>query len=133
MFAEIGVEDRETLDRMEEASERYFRQALEDGTYRGWLAETEAGRVVSGGGVAIVHWPGSPDFPATRRGWILNVYTDPDHRHRGIARQVMETILQWCRENRFSYVSLHASQFGRELYEKMGFAPTNEMRIHLRP
>jgi len=28
-------------------------------------------------------------------------------------------------------ISLHASPFGRPLYESLGFEPTNEMRLHL--
>ena len=77
-------------------------------------------------------WPGSPDFPAAHRGWILNVYTEPGFRHRGIARRIMDTIVAWCRSEGFAHVSLHASQYGRRLYENMGFQPTNEMRLYLR-
>ena len=132
MFAEMGGADETMLDRMQEASEQYLRDALVSGMYRAWLAETGDGRVVSGGGIAIVPWPGSPGFPATRRGWILSVYTEPGYRRRGIARRIMETIVEWCRAEGFAYVSLHASQDGRLLYEKMGFEATNEMRLHLR-
>ncbi|SPF51833.1 GCN5-related N-acetyltransferase [Candidatus Sulfopaludibacter sp. SbA4] len=132
MFAEMGGADESVLDRMQEASELYLREALVSGIYRAWLAETEAGRVVSGGGIAIVPWPGSPDFPGTRRGWILSVYTEPEFRRRGIARRIMETIVDWCRSEGFAHVSLHASHDGRLLYEKMGFRPTNEMRLYLK-
>jgi GNAT superfamily N-acetyltransferase len=131
MFDEMGNREAAVLDRMQEASERYFRQSLLDGTYRGWVAETGSGKVVGGGGVAIVHWPGSPDFPEPRRGWILNIYTEPEFRQRGVAKRVLETILDWCRAEGFAHVSLHASKFGRGLYEKFGFAPTNEMRLYL--
>ena len=132
MFAEMGGADESVLDRMQDASEQYLRDALSTGIYRAWLAETNSGRVVSGGGIAIVPWPGSPDFPATRRGWILSVYTEPEFRHRGIARRIMETIVAWCRSEGFGYVSLHASQYGRRLYEQMGFQATNEMRLYLK-
>ena len=132
MFAEMGGAGDETLDRMHQASEQYFRDALVSGIYRAWLAETASGRVVSGGGIAIVPWPGSPDFPGTRRGWILGVYTEPDFRRHGIARRIMETIVEWCRCEGFAHVSLHASDDGRMLYEKMGFQPTNEMRLYLK-
>jgi len=131
MFREMGGADETMLDEMQEASEQYLREALETGIYRAWLAETADGRVVSGGGIAIVPWPGSPGFPSTRRGWILSVYTEPEFRRRGIARRLMETIVEWCRGEGFAYVSLHASQDGRLLYEKMGFVPTNEMRLYL--
>jgi GNAT superfamily N-acetyltransferase len=131
MFAEMGCQDVALLDLMLRSSEQYLRAAIPAGTYRNWLAETAARQVVSGGGIAIVPWPGSPDDPAPRRGWILNIYTEPEFRGRGIARRVMETIVEWARAEGFRAVSLHASKFGRPLYEGMGFKPTNEMRLYL--
>lgn len=132
MFSEMGNKDEVLLNRMQEASEKYLRDAMPSGIYRAWMAETEGGMVVSGGGIAIVPWPGSPDFPMPRRGWILGIYTDPEFRRLGIARQIMDTIIEWCRSEGFGYVSLHASKFGRPLYEGMGFHPTNEMRLYLK-
>ena len=131
MFSEMGCHDEQLLDRMQKASEQYLREAMPSGAYRAWMAEADGGRVVSGGGIAIVPWPGSPDFPGTRRGWILGIYTEPEFRRRGIARQIVETIVEWRRGEGFGYVSLHASKDGRLLYETMGFQPTNEMRLYL--
>jgi GNAT superfamily N-acetyltransferase len=131
MFAEMGWTDEKVLDSMQQATDEYLRTALASGDYRAWLAQTGAGRVVSGAGIAIVPWPGSPEFPAPRRGWILSVYTEPEFRHQGIARRLMDTIVAWCRIEGFVHVSLHASKFGRALYEQMGFQPTNEMRLYL--
>jgi GNAT superfamily N-acetyltransferase len=132
MFSEIGCEDQTLLDRMQTATEQYLREAMPSGIYRAWMAETGEGRIVSGGGIAIVPWPGSPDFPATRRGWILGIYTEPEFRRQGIARQIMETMVAWCRSEGFGYVSLHASKEGRLLYEGLGFHSTNEMRLYLK-
>jgi GNAT superfamily N-acetyltransferase len=130
MFAEIGAEESR-LDSMQDASAAYFREAIPQGNYLAWMAETADGRIVASGGIALVPWPGSPDFPATRRGWILGIFTEPAFRRRGIALRVMETIVEWCRGAGFDYVSLHASNDGRAVYEKMGFRPTNEMRLYL--
>jgi GNAT superfamily N-acetyltransferase len=132
MFAEMGCQDEGLLDRMQDATEQYLREAMPHGMYRAWMAETDGGRVVSGGGIAIVPWPGSPDFPGTRRGWILGIYTETEFRRLGIARRIIETIVEWCRTEGFGYVSLHASKDGRLLYETMGFHPTNEMRHYLK-
>ena len=131
MFAEMGCTDERRLDQMQHGAEQYLWDALPNGTYRAWMAETDDGQVVSGGGIAIVPWPGSPDFPASRRGWILGIYTEPAFRRMGLARRIMETILEWCRAEGFAHVSLHASDNGRRLYESMGFRATNEMRIYL--
>ena len=62
---------------------------------------------------------------------MLNVYTNPEHRGRGLARMLMEHILGWARAQGFATVELHASDEGRPLYEKLGFGQTNEMRLVL--
>jgi len=117
MFQDMGHRDGKRLAEMRGSSEAYLRRALADGTYRGWRAVTGEGRVAAGGGIAIVPWPGSPDDPAAWRGWIQNVYTEPEFRYRGLARRIMEAIVDWCRGEGFYAVSLHASIFGRPLYD----------------
>jgi predicted GNAT family acetyltransferase len=63
---------------------------------------------------------------------IVNVYTEPDHRRRGLARRLMVTMLDWLRQEGYGTVSLHASDYGRALYESLGFRATNEMRLQLK-
>jgi GNAT superfamily N-acetyltransferase len=60
---------------------------------------------------------------------ILNVYTEPEFRRRGIARQIVVTILDWAQQRGLRTINLHASNEGRSLYEKLGFEATNEMRL----
>jgi GNAT superfamily N-acetyltransferase len=69
--------------------------------------------------------------PGARRGNILNVYTAPPHRRRGLARRLMETALDWCQKNGIRAVILHSSDDGRALYERLGFQASNEMRMIL--
>jgi GNAT superfamily N-acetyltransferase len=54
---------------------------------------------------------------------VYNVYTEPAHRGRGLARRIMETIHSWCRAQGLKTVALNASEFGRPLYESMGYQP----------
>ncbi len=109
----------------------YVRRALAEDLYLGWLACTSDGRVVAGGGLIVHEWPAGPGNLNTRRAYILNVYTEPEYRQRGLARRIVTSILDWCRAEGFQTVSLHASQAGHPLYEDLGFVPTNEMRLKL--
>jgi len=131
MFSDMGFLDEVGLAAMEATSAAFIKAGLEDGSYRGWLAETEAG-VVAGGGLVIVGYPSAPHDPSPRRAWILNMYTEPQYRGRGFGRAIVEAMVAWCREEGFGCVSLHASDAGRHLYEAMGFKPTNEMRLLLK-
>jgi GNAT superfamily N-acetyltransferase len=131
MFRDMGSGTDAELDAMVVTTEAFLRQAMPAGTYRGWLAETKDGRIAAGVGIAIIPWPGAPRDPAPRRGWVQNVYTEPEFRRRGLARRLMEVLVEWCRAEGFHTVSLHASREGRGLYESMGFKVTNEMRLEL--
>jgi GNAT superfamily N-acetyltransferase len=131
MFEDMGKLNDGGRAEVERASREYFQQALAAGTYKAWLAEQDDGRILAGGGLVIAAWPGYPGESHPRRAWILNVYTEPGVRRQGLARRVMQVIINWCRENGFYAVSLHASDAGRPLYESMGFQNTNEMRLTL--
>ncbi len=131
MFADMGRGTPAELDAMDATFIPYARRALSSGLYLGWLACIESGQVVAGGGLMVYEWPTRPGDPNTRHAYILNVYTEPDYRKQGLARRIMTSILEWCRAQSFMIVSLHASKYGRPLYEDMGFEPTNEMRLKL--
>ena len=129
MFRDMVEGTSDELDRMVEVASPWLARALADGSYHHWLALDPATRVVGGGGVLLGPWPANPKDPCTQRALILNVYTEPEFRRRGVARQIMQTILSWVKQQGFRAVNLHASKEGRELYEKLGFKPTNEMRL----
>ena len=132
MFEEIGFRDAAVLDRVEAVSREYFTEALRAGTYLGWMAEDSGGEVVGGGGIVVADWPGYPGENHSKRVWVLNMYTEPRARRHGVARRLMEAMVEWCRREGYGLVSLHASEWGRPLYETMGFRPTNEMSLKLR-
>jgi GNAT superfamily N-acetyltransferase len=129
MFRDMGEGTVEELDRMVVVAKPWLERALADGSYRHWLALDGSGRVAGGGGVLLGPWPANPKDACTERAVILNVYTEPEFRKRGIARQIMVTILAWIKQRGLRAVNLHASKEGRRLYEKMGFEATNEMRL----
>ena len=131
MWWDMGRRDETALEWMDAAAREYFSAAVPDGSYRGFLAVNESGKVVGGGGIVISAWPGSFHQKAPRRAMILNMYVERECRRCGIARALMETIIAWCREQQFARVGLHASDEGRPLYEKLGFEPTNEMNLDL--
>ncbi len=132
MYEDMGERDTAALEAMQASTSAFLEKALSAGLFRGWLAETRAGRVVAGGGMMIVPWLSRPVDPEPRRAWILNVYTYPEYRRLGIARRLMQTVIDWCRQAGFQSVSLHSSDEGRPLYESLGFRPTEEMKLVLR-
>src|ERR1700730_1440033 len=131
MYEDMGYNDPQALSAMVSTCKPYLAAALANGTLRGWLA-CAGEPVLAGGGVLISPWPSHPYDGQCRRATILNMYTDPPFRRQGIARRLMQTMIDWCRKEGFVHVTLHASDKGRPLYESLGFEPSNEMRLDLR-
>ena len=131
MFEAMGIIDPAQLDASDAACEVYFREAIANGQYCGWLAVTPAGEVVASGGAVVDEHPPGPTNASGRIAYIMNVYTQPAYRRRGLARRIMLEILAWVRATGLSRVALHASEDGRSLYTGLGFQPSNEMRADL--
>jgi len=131
IYQDMGHGDSEALSRMISTSREFLAQAVPAGSFRGWLASTER-RVVAGGAVLLSPWPSHTYDGECRRATILNVYTYPEFRRQGIARQLMRVMIDWCHNQGLAMVYLHASEDGRALYESLGFERTTEMRLKLR-
>ena len=131
MFADMGYEDQATLDSMAARFRSWVLEHMEAADYHAWLVYAPDGSVAAGAGLWLMDWPPHMIGKSMRRGNILNVYTDARFRRRGLARLLMEEIVAWCKNNGVDTIILHASPAGRSLYESMGFAATNEMRIRL--
>ena len=128
MFRDMGVLDEREVPALEAATRAYLAAALPCTAYLGWMVEAD-GEVVAGGGVIMRQLLPRPGYPeGGEEAYVLNVYTEPEHRRRGVARALMQAILDWCRQRCVSRVSLHASDEGRPLYESLAFLETNEMR-----
>lgn len=131
MYEDMHYTDATALTGMMKLSEQYLAKAMPDGSFHAWLA-LDGNRPVAGGAAIITPWLAHPYDQECQRATILNVYTEPEYRRRGIARQLMQTMIAWCRSQRLARVTLHASEDGRHLYESLGFEPSNEMRLKLR-
>ena len=124
MFTDMGTEYTEAATNFAPWVERHLRA----GTYVGWFAEADA-VPVAGAGLLMLDWPPHFTDPQPIRSYLLNVYTHPQHRGRKLARTMTELAIAETRRRGVAMMTLHASEFGRPLYEKLGFTPTNEMRL----
>jgi len=131
MFEAMGEQEQTALDAGDEAAAAFMHRAIPKGTFRAWVAVTPEGEVVSTGGVMIDQHVPTPRGPSGKIGYVLSVATLPAYRRRGLARRIVETILEWLTAQGIRKIALHASEPGRPLYESFGFEPTNEMRLYL--
>lgn len=131
MFQDMGYHDDVALNSMSAKFRVWLLEHMNARDYHAWLVSAPDGSIAAGAALWLMDWPPHMVGQGPRRGNILNVYTAAHFRRRGLARELMQTVLAWCGENRLDTIILHASPSGRPLYESMGFQPTNEMRIRL--
>jgi len=131
MFHDMGYRDDAAMDAMALKFRPWLLKQMDAGEYLAWLAIAPDLSIAAGTGLWLMDWPPHMIGAGARRGNILNVYTVEKFRRRGLARQLMEVAMDWCRENRIDTVILHAAPDARRLYESLGFTATNEMRMTL--
>jgi GNAT superfamily N-acetyltransferase len=110
-------------------------QWIDRGRYIGWLASPvdKPEVIVGGAGVQLQPILPRPVEVSTigegRQGTIVNVFTEPQWRRRGIAGLLVKEIIVWSRSEQIDRLILHASDEGRSIYERLGFNASNEMRF----
>ena len=139
MFQDMGLIPDHLFESFRTRSLQYLRGTLASGEYAGWLAfeRSDPPKILAGAGVLLRQVPpfplSQPDGETMisdgRQGLIVNVFTEPEWRRRGLARLLMEEILTWSRAQRLESLTLHASDDGRALYQRLGFIATDEMRF----
>ena len=131
IFLEAG-RPAQLVARLADTTRAWHAQRLADGRYRGWLTEVE-GEAVAGVGLIFLDWaPGASHPDADRRGLVLNLYVDPGHRGRGLAKSLLRQVEVEAMAEGVTYLVLHATDQGRPLYEAMDWRPTTEMSKTLR-
>jgi GNAT superfamily N-acetyltransferase len=123
--AEADAADPALLD----ALRQYFAAALPAGEFVALLAEAGGEIVATGGLVFHRHAPSHHNLSGCE-GYVLNMYTLPAWRGRGIATAILRKLLVVASERGCPRVSLHARPQARPIYARAGFVPVEtEMRL----
>ena len=131
MFMETRPVSAEVEASLHDVLPDQLRNMLESGQYAGWLLQDADGAIVGGAGVVLRRLLPRVETQVPCEALVVNVYVAPEHRGHGLARRLMETLLEWVREQGIERIALHASSMGRPLYESLGFLPTSEMVLNL--
>jgi GNAT superfamily N-acetyltransferase len=98
----------------------YFREKLPTGEFVAFLAET--GSVIAGtSGMVVYRAPPTQGNATGVEGYIMNMYTVPAYRGRGIATLLLDHLVEHVRGLGGHRVWLRASEVGRPVYERFGF------------
>lgn len=127
MFADMRDAPEAVLNEMARNFEPWVRRMLAADKYAGWIS-SDGERAIASAGLLILDWaPHFLDPKCDQRGYILNVFVEPDYRNRGIAKALTVECMTEAKRRGIGVVALHASAKGQPVYEKLGFKTSNEM------
>ena len=86
----------------------------------------EGENIVACASCCYVRYMPTLDHPTGIRGHIMGVYTLPEYRRQGIAKKLMEMLIEKAKEVGATELSLDATEDGARLYGQLGFKTNHE-------
>ena len=98
----------------------YYERHMTDGTFVSWLA-IDGDKIIGTSGMSFVEKPPYFTCPTGRLGLLSSMYTNPDYRRMGIARELLHRVVEEARAYGCGAVHITASDMGVKLYTAYGF------------
>jgi GNAT superfamily N-acetyltransferase len=132
MFEEVGKHrEEEFAPGWRDRFVTYFTGRIERAEAAYYLAE-DRGRIAGTAGALLTD--GYPSaIHKIRSGYVFGVYVLPEYRGQGLATRLTERTVAFLQAKHPWAIRLHASPYGRPIYERLGFTPTNEMQLRPDP
>ena len=98
----------------------YYDRHMADGTFVSWLA-MDGDKIVGTSGMSFVEKPPYFSCPSGRLGLLSSMFTDPDYRRMGIAKELLSRVVEEAKNYGCGCVQITASDMGVLLYTDFGF------------
>ncbi|MBO4461034.1 MAG: GNAT family N-acetyltransferase [Clostridiales bacterium] len=98
----------------------YYARHMADGTFVSWLA-MDGDKIVGTSGMSFVEKPPYFGCPTGKLGLLSSMFTDPDYRRMGIAKDLLSRVVDEARKAGCGTVQITASDMGVLLYTDFGF------------
>ena len=102
------------------ALKEYYNRHMTDGTFVSWLA-FDGEKIIGTSGMSFVEKPPYFGCPSGKLGLLSSMYTKPDYRRKGIAKELLSRVVNDAREYGCGTVQITASDMGVKLYSDFGF------------
>ena len=113
------------------ALQDYYNRHMSDGTFVSWLA-MDGDRIVGTSGMSFVEKPPYFGCPSGKMGLLSSMFTDPEYRRKGIAKELLSRVVEEARAYGCGTVQITASDMGVLLYTDFGFVKNgNFMQLKL--
>ncbi|MBE5102174.1 GNAT family N-acetyltransferase [Priestia aryabhattai] len=125
------IQTKEEEAKIISATKNYLETEIPNHNFVSYIAKNDE-EIVSVSGVSFFKRPPYLENLQGGEAYILNMYTLPNHRRQGLARQLLEKCIEECEKRNVKRIWLHASKDGEPLYKSMGFRfKGSEMELFL--
>lgn len=105
---------------VEQQSREYYKEYLRTEEHIAYLV-FDGERFIGAGGVSFFRVMPTYHNPTGWKAYIMNMYTNPNYRRKGIAYHMLELLTEEAKNKGITHISLEATDMGRHLYERYGF------------
>lgn len=114
---------KEEIDLMP-ALRNYYNRHMADGTFVSWLA-FDGDVIIGTSGMSFVEKPPYFGCPSGRIGLLSSMFTNPNYRRKGIAKELLYRVINDAKEYGCGTIQITASDMGVKLYTDFGFVHNN--------
>ena len=119
------LEDNVDMSEVKKQSMDYYQSAISEDIHVAYLIFDED-KFVGAGGISYFKVMPTYHNPTGKKAYIMNMYTKPGYRRKGIAIKTLDLLVQDAKKRGITAISLEATAMGRPLYEKYGFRAMND-------
>ncbi len=117
---QLKEEDAEEVFDITDNLTDYYQTHIADETFIGWVAICN-GEVIGISGMSFCEKPPYYSNPTGKIGLLSSMYTTKKYRRQGVAKRLLQMVINEAKEYRCGTVYITASQQGSLLYENCGF------------
>ena len=99
---------------------KYYKKHLQDNSFVSWLA-IDNGKIIGTSGISFVERPPYHRCPSGKMGILSSMYTVKEYRRKGIAKYLLDKVIDEARKYGCEEVQITASEMGVLLYSDYGF------------
>ena len=119
-LSQLKDEGAEELFDLKPYLKEYYTTNLNNKSFISYLA-IDDNKIIATSGLTISHKPPYYKCPTGKIGILSSMYTNPSYRRQGIARHLLDLIIDEAKNNGCGIIHVTASNMGVKLYSSYGF------------
>lgn len=123
-----GIKPEEDIKKLKQQLFNYFSKATLNNICISFIATSE-GQAVGIGSMQVREAPGNFRNPSGKWGYLMNMYTLPEYRRKGICQRILTLLMEEGKKVGITAFELHATQSGEIVYQQHGFKLTKDLSM----